>query len=287
MGLVFDFLDIRPGIAGGEGLHIPPQQPGLIEIRDVSFRYPGTDRFVLRNINIEIGPGRVVALVGGNGSGKTSLIKLLCRLYDPTEGVILFDGQDIREIELSAWRRRFSVIFQDYSRYFATIEDNIRYGDIASPHTRDDVVTAAQLAEADEFIEAMPKQYDTVLGRMFDEGHEVSIGQWQKIALARAFLPASSCIVLDEPTSALDPQSEYQLFDSFRRRIGERSAVVISHRLSTVRMADTIHVLKDGEIREAGTHDELMAHGGEYQRAFKMQGRYYQTNQPELIGEHE
>jgi len=279
LGLVFDFLDIRPAIASGQGKPIPPESPGLIEIRNVSFRYPGTDRYVLRNINLEISPGQVVALVGGNGSGKTSLIKLLCRLYDPTEGAIFFDGRDIREIELSSWRRRFSVIFQDYSRYFASIEENIRYGNIEMSHSREDVVKAAQVAEADEFIRAMPKQYDTVLGRMFDDGHEISIGQWQKIALARAFLPDSSCIVLDEPTSALDPRSEFELFDSFRRRIGDRSAVVISHRLSTVRMAEAIHVLDDGEIKEAGTHDELMATGGEYQRAFTMQGRYYQPNQ--------
>lgn len=280
LGLVFAFLDIRPRIATGQGEWIEPDQSGMIEIHNVSFRYPGTERFVLKNINLRIGPGQVIAIVGGNGSGKTSLIKLLCRLYDPTEGKILFEGRDIREIDLDCWRRRFSVIFQDYARYFATIRDNICYGDIEAAHSEEQILQAARSAEADDFIQAMPGKYDTFLGRMFDKGHEISVGQWQKIALARAFLPNSNCIVLDEPTSALDPKSEYELFNSFRNRIGERSAVVISHRLSTVRMADAIHVLDEGEVTEAGTHQELMSNGGDYQHAFTMQGRYYQTDRP-------
>lgn len=276
MGLLFEFLDIRPVIA--EPAHpvpisVPPQEG--IRFEQVSFHYPGTVTPVLRQIDLSIRPGQIVALVGANGSGKTSLIKLLCRLYDPTEGRITLDGVDIRNYSLEDYRRLFSVIFQDYSHYAAPASENIRFGDICQPIGAPSIKSAAVKAGADPFIQALSAGYDTLLTRMFDDGQEISIGQWQKIALARAFMHQSSVIILDEPTSALDPGAEFELFENFRERINHRAALVISHRLSTVRMADYIYVLDQGVIRETGTHDELIRLGGIYCQLFTQQAHHY------------
>ncbi|AMD00399.1 ABC transporter ATP-binding protein [Halomonas chromatireducens] len=276
IGLLFEFLDIRPSISEPEH---PVKVPGVLSsgvaFENVGFSYPGTDIPVLRDINLTIRPGQIVALVGANGSGKTSLIKLLCRLYDPTSGRITLDGIDVREFGVEDYRRVFSVIFQDYTHYAATVRDNIRFGDIREPEDTPAVKAAAINAGAAPFIDSLKMQYDTPLTRMFDGGQELSIGQWQKIALARAFMHRSNIIILDEPTSALDPGAEFELFENFRERIDHRAALVISHRLSTVRMADYIYVMDKGQICESGTHDELIRQQGIYCELFKRQAHHY------------
>ena len=276
LGLLFEFLDVRPALVEPRNPRpIPaPLRDGL-RVEGVSFRYPGTDRDVLKNIDLHLPPGRITALVGANGSGKTTLIKLLCRLYDPTEGRITLDGIDIREFALEDYRRVFSVVFQDYSHYAATVRENIRYGDVRLPADTPRVEAAGLQSGADEFVRGLKAGYDTRLSRMFDDGVEISLGQWQKIALARAFLPDSQLVILDEPTSALDPTAEYELFKDFPSTIGPRGSLVISHRLSTIRQSHHIHVLEQGEIREHGTHDELMLTDGAYRALFSRQAHFY------------
>ncbi len=276
LGLLFEFLDVRPALIEPRNPRpIPaPLRDGL-RVEGVSFRYPGTDRDVLKNIDLHLPPGRITALVGANGSGKTTLIKLLCRLYDPTEGRITLDGIDIREFALEDYRRVFSVVFQDFAHYAATVRENIRYGDVRLPADTPRVEAAGLQSGADEFVRGLKSGYDTRLSRMFDDGAEISLGQWQKIALARAFLPESRLMILDEPTSALDPTAEYELFKDFPSTIGPSGSLVISHRLSTIRQSHHIHVLEQGEIREHGTHDELMLTDGAYRALFSRQAHFY------------
>ncbi|MFY2763003.1 ABC transporter ATP-binding protein [Arenimonas sp. MALMAid1274] len=276
VGLLFEFLDIQPALVDAPvAAPLPPARGDGLRVEGVGFTYPGTTREVLRDIHLHIPEGRVVALVGANGSGKTSLIKLLTRLYDPSRGRITLDGQDVREFGIEPYRRLFSVIFQDYARYAASARENIRLGDVRVPEDSPRVVEAAIKSGADAFLRDLPAGYDTPLTRMFDGGQEISQGQWQKVALARAFLPDSRIIVLDEPTSALDPTAEFELFKDFRSIIGRRSALVISHRLSTIRQADYIYVLEHGAILEAGSHDELIARDGAYARLFESQAHFY------------
>ncbi|WP_163559180.1 ABC transporter ATP-binding protein [Halomonas sp. NO4] len=283
IGLLLAFLEIRPNLTDPEAPEpIPEPLSEGIRFEKVGFHYPGSDTPALNDIDLRIAPGQIVALVGANGSGKTSLIKLLCRLYDPTQGRITLDGVDIRRYGLEAYRRLFSVIFQDYAHYAATAGDNIRFGDIQGPDAEARIETAAENAGAAPFIEALPWRYQTPLTRMFDDGQELSIGQWQKVALARAFLHRSQFIILDEPTSALDPGAEFELFENFRERIDHRGALIISHRLSTVRLADCIYVLDKGEIREAGTHDELIARKGVYCELFNRQAYPYRRTDREI-----
>jgi ATP-binding cassette, subfamily B, bacterial len=276
LGLLFEFLDVRPRIVSPDHAVLVPETTLLdMEVRKLSFVYPGCKDEVLHDINLRIRPGQVVALVGANGSGKTSLIKVLTRLYDPTSGQVLVDGRDIREFDLEEYRRLYSVIFQDFSRYADTARQNIRFGDIRVSQDSPDIEDAARRSGADVFIQNLPSGYDTLLSRMFEDGQEISVGQWQKLALARAFMHRSRIIILDEPTSALDPHAEFELFENFRERIGGRSALVISHRLSTIRMADYIYVLENGRMAESGTHEELMSRCGPYFQAFSRQGKYY------------
>lgn len=276
IALLFEFLDIRPTLTDPpEPLSVPvPIRDGL-RLEGVGFRYPGTDHDVLKDIDMYIPPGRISAIVGANGSGKTTLIKLLCRLYDPSEGRITLDGVDIRRFRLEDYRRVFSVIFQDYSHYAESVRENIRYGDVRMPVDTPRVEAAAVQSGADAFLRTMKAGYDTRLSRMFDDGQEISLGQWQKIALARAFLPDSQLIILDEPTSALDPAAEYELFKDFPSTIDHRTALVISHRLSTIRQSDRIHVLEHGRVSEAGTHDELVRANGAYCALFARQAEFY------------
>ncbi len=276
IGQLFEFLDIQPVIADPTTpIPIPRPMTQGIQLHQVSFQYPGTNGWALHDISLRIAPGQVVALVGTNGSGKTSLIKVLCRLYDPSTGHITLDGTDIRQFTVDDYRHVFSVIFQDYARYAMTVRDNIRFGDIRLPADALGIEQAAIASGADAFIRQLRHSYETRLSKMFDDGQDLSIGQWQKIALARAFLHQSQVVVLDEPTSALDANAEFELFQNFRERIGHRAAVVISHRLSTVRMADYIYVLDQGRIVEHGHHDTLMGQNGVYQRLFERQAFYY------------
>jgi ATP-binding cassette subfamily B protein len=273
---LYEFLDLKPKVV--EPLHprpIPqPTQTG-IAFDHVSFQYPTGTKEVLEDITLTIRPGEVVALVGENGSGKTTLIKLLCRLYDPTSGIITFDGVDLRQLETTALRREISVIFQDYAQYHLTARENIWFGNVALPPDEEQIVAAARHAGADEVITGLPQGYETILGKWFEDGEELSAGEWQKVALARAFLREAQIIVLDEPTSALDARAEYEVFNKFRQLAAGHTVILISHRFSTVRMADRIYVLEDGRIIESGTHDELVRLGGTYAHLFETQAQYY------------
>ena len=273
---LYEFLDLkRKVVEPAHASPIPqPMKTGIV-FDHVGFRYPTGTRKVLEDISLVIRPGEVVALVGENGSGKTTLIKLLCRLYDPTDGNISLDGTDLRQFETTALRRQISVIFQDYAQYHLTARENIWLGNTALAPDHERIVAAARHAGADEVITALPHGYDTILGKRFEHGEELSIGEWQKVALARAFLRDTPIIVLDEPTSSMDAKAEYAVFQNFRQLAAGRTAILISHRFSTVRMADRIYVLKDGTIAEGGTHEELIHRGGSYARLFETQARYY------------
>jgi len=270
---VFELFDLKNHIVEAENpLPLPePFREGIV-FENASFRYPGAQRDALKDISLSIHSGEVVALVGG----KTTLVKLLTRLYEPYEGRITLDGQPISAYSSNDYRRMFGVIFQDYAHYYLTARENIRFGDITLAPDDPCIDAAARKSGADTFLARLPNGYETVLGKLFDGGEELSIGQWQKVALARAFVRDSQVVVCDEPSSALDAQAEYEMFAHFRELIGGRAAVLISHRLSTIKLADTIYVMERGRIVERGTHAELMAHSGIYRRLFEMQASYYQ-----------
>ncbi len=272
----YEFLDLEQKVI--EPLHpkpVPrPMQSGIM-FEHVSFQYPTGSRKVLEDISLIIHPGEKVALVGENGAGKTTLIKLLCRLYDPTGGAITLDGMDLREFDPTSLRREISVIFQDYVQYNLTARENIWFGNInlASDHER--IVAAAHDTGADEVISGLKHGYETFLGKWFEDGEKLSTGEWQKIALARAFLRDAQILVLDEPTSALDANAEYEIFTKFQQLTKNQTTLLISHRFSTVKMADRIYVLEDGRIVENGSHTELIRRGGTYARLFETQAQYY------------
>lgn len=272
---LFGFLSLAPQMIKGKGRKVPhPIQQG-IEFRGVSFRYPDREEYALRDVNLIVRPGEKVALVGANGAGKTTLIKLLTRLYDPTEGTILLDGVDLREYELDDLRESIGVIFQDFVRYQVSARENIGFGQIDELENEPRIRSASERGGADEVVAQLPKGYDTVLGRWFEKGAELSGGQWQKIALGRAFMRDSEVLVLDEPTAALDAEREYEIFQRFRELTSGRIAFLISHRFSTVRMADRIVVIENGTIGEVGTHQELLTLAGTYARLFNMQAEGY------------
>ena len=273
---LYEFLDLKPRITAPLQLHpIPqPMKKGIVFDR-VSFKYPGSNRVALDNINLTLNPGQVVAFVGENGAGKTSLIKLLCRLYDPNDGKVTMDGVDLRQFDTIAFRSQISVIFQDYVKYHLTVRDNIWFGNIDMPRDKGQIKRAAQYAGADKVISGLPKGYETMLGKMFGEGEDLSTGEWQKIALSRAFLRNSQIIVLDEPTSSMDIKTEYEIFKKFRQLVKDKTAIIISHRFSTVRMADYVYVLDNGKIIEDGTHDELVSLDGTYASLFEAQAKYF------------
>jgi ATP-binding cassette subfamily B protein len=273
---LYEFLDLRSAVAEpvNPAPFPRPIERGIV-LDHVGFRYAGSTRPVLEDVSLTLRPGEHVALVGENGSGKTTLVKLLCRLYDPTGGTISVDGRDLRDFAIAELRREISVIFQDYARYQLTARENIWFGDSRIAPADERIESAARRAGAHPIIEGLPKGYDTFLGKWFEDGAELSIGEWQKVALARAFLRQAPILVLDEPTSALDAKSELDFYEKFHVVAQGKTAVLISHRFSTVRMADRIFVLDKGRIIESGTHDELVRAGGHYAELFATQARHY------------
>jgi ATP-binding cassette subfamily B protein len=258
---------------GSAGISVAPFQE--LSIENVSFRYPGTDTPVLHDVSVTMNAGEVVALVGENGSGKTTLVKLLLQLYQPDGGRILWNGIDTVELDQEGLRSELTVIFQDFVKYHLPIIDNIALGRVERPSDLPSIEEAAIKSGAHAFVSRLPRGYETRLGRQFLGGHELSVGQWQKLALARAVFRGGSFLVLDEPTASLDPRAEHELFAHIRELERERSVLLISHRFSSVRTADRIYVLQHGQITEQGTHDELMARGGHYAELFSLQAAAY------------
>ncbi len=247
-----------------------------IELRNVSFRYPGTQRDVLKNIDLVIEPGDTVVMVGLNGAGKTTLIKLLTRLYDPTEGTIYLDGRDIREYDVDELYKMYGIIFQDFGKYAVDVKENIAFGDIDKGVVENEIKAAARASNADVYIEELPKKYDTPLMRYFEnDGIELSIGQWQKLSIARAFYSDSDVLILDEPTASLDAIAEQEVFSQFDKLRKDKTTIFVSHRLSSATIASKILVLSDGELIETGDHETLMARKGEYYRLFSAQAKRY------------
>jgi ATP-binding cassette subfamily B protein len=242
---------------------------------DVGFRYPGADRWAVRHLSFTLRAGEVLALVGENGAGKTTLVKLLTRLYDPDEGRILLDGHDLREYDLDEVRANMGVIFQDFVRYHMTAAENIAVGSIDAIADRERIMDAARRSLAHEMIERLPDGYDQIVGKRFRTGVDLSGGEWQKIAIARAYMRDAQLLILDEPTAALDARAEFEVFQRFKELSHRRSAVLISHRFSSVRMADRILVMADGEIEAVGTHEELLAQRGRYAELFELQAAGY------------
>ncbi len=266
---------------------VPQPLRGEITFEHVTFAYPGAETKALDDVSFTVKAGETLAVVGRNGAGKTTLFKLICRLYDPAEGRILIDGIDLREFEPDEIRRQIGAMFQDYVDYQATAAENIGLGNVPEIEERDAVVSASKQAGSDDLISSLPFGYDTALGKWFDAGVNLSGGEWQKVALARAFMREDARILLlDEPTSALDAQAEYDLFERLRTLTRGRTAVYISHRFSTVRRADRIIFLEHGRVAEEGTHEELMRLSGRYARLFRMQAAAYTGEDvTELIGD--
>ncbi len=270
------FFEMKPAVESKpNGLPAPrPIQRGF-EFCNVSFAYPGTNRCVLSNFNFTLSPGERVALIGENGQGKTTVVKLITRLYDPTEGRILLDGVDLREYDLADLHSEIGVIFQDFMRYEMTARENIAIGRIEVDHADDAIEYAAKKSMAGEVIARLRNGYDQMLGRRFEGGVDLSGGEWQKLALARAYLRDAQLLILDEPTASLDARSEFEVFERFAELTYGKMALLISHRFSTVRMADRIVVLEGGRLVEEGNHSQLMTLGGRYSEMFEMQAASY------------
>jgi len=272
---LYDFLELDVPRPVGTAVRGPHPGDGL-RFKGVGFRYPRAERPTLSNVSFHLGPGGKLALVGENGAGKTTLIKLLTRMYEPTAGRITLDGLDLGEWDPSALRARIGVIFQDFVRYQFTVGENIGVGDDAAFADEERWQEAARLGMAELFVRELPQRYHTQLGGWFRDGRELSLGEWQKIALSRAFMRRrADILVLDEPTASMDAEAEVRIFEHFRGATREQMAIVISHRFSTVRMADTILVLHGGRVTERGTHEELLRRGGRYAHLFSLQAAGY------------
>lgn len=270
------FFEMEPTVQSKpDALPIPVPIRRGFEFRNVSFRYPETERMVLKNFSLTLALGERIALIGENGQGKTTVVKLITRLYDPTEGQILLDGVDLRDYSIEDLHRQIGVIFQDFMRFEMTARENIQVGRIDQPHSQADIESAAQKSLADTVVKKLARGYDQILGRRFEGGVELSGGEWQKMALARAYLRDAQLLILDEPTAALDARSELEVFERFAELTEGKMALLISHRFSTVRMADRIVVLSGGRLIEEGNHQELMSRGGVYAEMFEMQAASY------------
>ena len=273
---LFAFFEVKPEILSAPNPRAFPDpiQRGFA-FEDVGFRYPGSERWAVRHLSFTLHAGEVLALVGENGAGKTTLVKLLARLYDPVEGRILLDGHDLRDYDLEALRGNMGVIFQDFVRYHLSAGDNIAVGHIAARDDQTRIALAAKRSQADAVIAGLPEGYQQRIGKRFKGGVELSGGEWQKMAIARAYMREAAVLILDEPTAALDARSEYEVFQRFKELSSGKTAILISHRFSSVRMADRILVLADGQIEASGTHDELLAQSGRYSELFHLQAAGY------------
>jgi ATP-binding cassette subfamily B protein len=273
---LFSFFEIEPEIRSPANPRLFPNpiREGFT-FEDVGFRYPGAERWAVRNLSFQLRAGEVLALVGENGAGKTTLVKLLSRLYDPDEGRLLLDGHDLREYDLFELRRNIGVIFQDFVRFHLSASDNIAVGSIDARADRERIVKSAERSLADEVIAKLPAGYEQVIGKRFKTGVDLSGGEWQKIAIARAYMRDAQVLILDEPTAALDARAEFEVFQRFKELSVGKTAVLISHRFSSVRMADRIVVLGDGRVEAAGTHEALLAQGGRYAELFELQAAGY------------
>lgn len=274
---LFDFLEIKPNIESPEDASSFPKpiRDGIV-FENVGFQYPGTDRWAVRGLNFHLHAGEKLALVGENGAGKTTLVKLIARLYDPTEGRILLDGKDLKSYSIKDLRDAIGVIFQDFVRFHLVASENIGVGRVEEMKDMDRIKLAAEKSLADTVVSKLDEGYGQMLGKRFDKGVDLSGGEWQKVALARAYMREAQLLVLDEPTAALDARAEYEVFERFAELTRGKSAVLISHRFSTVRMADRILVLKGGEKVEIGSHEELLAKDGLYAELFRLQAQGYQ-----------
>ncbi len=255
-----------------------PEVKNCFEFRNVWFKYPNTDFWVLKDISFKLPVKNSIALVGENGAGKTTIVKLLTGLYNPTKGKILLDGKPIENYDLTKYRQLFGVAFQDFAKFFFTVEENIKLGDARRKISDEEMVGAAKKTEIHKKIGALPKKYQTMIGRWYHEGHELSYGEWQRIAIARALIRKSPVYILDEPTAALDAKAEYLVFKQFKQHVKNKTALFISHRFSNVRLADKILVIENGKIIQEGTHQKLVNKKGRYQELYNFQARSYQED---------
>jgi ATP-binding cassette subfamily B protein len=282
LGNLFEFLELEPQVVDPpKPVPAPSTLKESIHFRQVTFRYPESERIVLQDFDFIIPAGKVVAIVGSNGVGKTTLVKLLCRFYDPEAGCVEIDGIDVRNLSLAELWRMITILFQFPINYLATAGENIALGDLTAAPDPAAIETAARRAGAHEFIARLPRGYDTMLGKWFAEGTDLSGGEWQRLALARAFVRRAQIMILDEPTSLMDSWAEIDWFDRFRELAAGRTAIVITHRFTTAKRADIIYVMDDGRIVESGSHEELVAQRGLYAQSWEaqMQSR---VSQPDL-----
>jgi ATP-binding cassette subfamily B protein len=271
IGDTFEFLNLKENITAKEPVTDTLPLNKNIKVENLSFTYPGNNFSTISNVSFEIKKGEIIALVGSNGAGKSTLVRLLCRLYDPDSGDVKYDGKSIRNIDPDEYRKHFSVVFQDFMLYNLTVEENIRMGNIDGIKSDEKIKSAAVNVGVNKLIDDLPNGYSTVIGNLFDDSRELSWGEWQKIALARALFREAPVLILDEPSSALDADTEYDIFSRFREIVKGRTSILISHRFTNVSLADRIIVLDKGTIAESGTHDELMKRGGMYYTMFSKQ----------------
>ncbi len=274
----FTYLDTKNQIIWPKrGIILNPASPPTIQFKNVSFRYPGNRHYIFKDLNLTIPSGQDIALVGENGAGKTTLIKLICRFYDPTDGQILINGQDLKLLNRDSWYTQLGILFQDFNRYAYSVAENIQLGKNQKKISESELKTYTQQAGAYQFIQKYPKKYNQPLSKSYDGGIEPSGGQWQRLALARAFYRNANILILDEPTSAIDAKGEYEIFQKIDRVQKKKTTIIISHRFSTVRKADHIYVLQRGRIVESGNHQELMKNQGLYHQMFTLQAKGYEN----------